>query len=173
MKKILTIIVGAMFLSGCSTLSQKQDTPTSLEQDNQSNDDSFVHRMKLAQKPFSFLAVDYMDVTDGKEKLYLEVEATWQKIHERMASDGKILSWGLAKARKNKFDYEYVTWKLLRSRGALDNLYDMDAIKQWMGEGKFDDLMAKTMESRKIVGSELMELEDYTLVPLLWDLSKK
>ena len=143
MKKILTIIVGAMLLSGCSTLSQKQDSPTSLEQDNQSNDDSFVQRMKLAQKPFSFLAVDYMDVADGKEKLYLEVEATWQKIHERMASDGKILSWGLAKARKNKFDYEYVTWKLLRSRGALDNLYDMDAIKQWMGEGKFDDLMAK------------------------------
>ena len=166
MKKILTIIVGAMFLSGCSTLAQKQDSPTSLEQDNQSNDDSFVQRMKLAQKPFSFLAVDYMDVADGKEKLYLEVEATWQKIHEKMASDGKILSWGLAKARKNKFDYEYVTWKLLRSRGALDNLYDMDAIKQWMGEGKFDDLMAKTMESRKIVGSELMELEDYTLVPL-------
>ena len=166
MKKILTIIVGAMLLSGCSTLPQKQDSPTSLEQDNKSNDDSFVQRMKLAQKPFSFLAVDYMDVADGKEKLYLDVEATWQKIHERMASDGKILSWGLAKARKNKFDYEYVTWKLLRSRGALDNLYDMDAIKQWMGEGKFDDLMAKTMESRKIVGSQLMELEDYTLVPL-------
>jgi len=166
MKKILTTIGAAMFLSGCSTLSQKQDAPAGLEQNTQTVNDSFVQRMKLAQKPFSFLAVDYMDVADGKEKLYLEVEATWQKIHERMASDGKILSWGLAKARKNKFDYEYVTWKLLRSRGALDNLYDMDAIKQWMGEGKFDALMAKTMESRKIVGSELMELEDYTLVPL-------
>jgi hypothetical protein len=166
MKKILTIIVGTMFLSGCSTLSKKQDSPTSLEQDNQSNDDSFVQRMKLAQKPFSFLAVDYMDVTDGKEKLYLEVEAAWQKIHEKMASDGKILSWGIAKARKNKFNYEYVTWKLLRSRGALDSLYDMDAIKQRMGEDEFDELMAKTTESRKIVGSELMELEDYTLLPL-------
>ena len=122
--------------------------------------------MKLAQRPYSFLSVDYMDVADGKEELYLEVEAAWQKIHERMASDGKILSWGLAKARKNKFNYEYVTWKLLRSRGALDSLYDMDAIKERMGEGEFDDLMAKTIESRKIVGSELMELEDYTLVPL-------
>jgi len=166
MKKTLTTIVGAMFLSGCSTLSQKQDSPVSQEQNKQTADDSFVQRMKLAQRPYSFLAVDYMDVADGKEKLYLEVEAAWQKIHERMASDGKILSWGLAKARKNKFDYEYVTWKLLRSRGALDSLYDMDAIKQRMGEDEFDELMAKTMESRKIVGSELMELEDYTLVPL-------
>ena len=155
-----------MFLSGCSTISQKQDSPVSQEQNKQTADDSFVQRMKLAQKPYSFLAVDYMDVADGKEKLYLEVEAAWQKIHERMASDGKILSWGLAKARKNKFNYEYVTWKLLRSRGALDSLYDMDAIKQRMGEDEFDELMAKTMESRKIVGSELMELEDYTLVPL-------
>ena len=166
MKKILTTIVGSMFLSGCSTLSQKQDSLPNQEQNAQTVGDTFAQRMKLAQKPYSFLAVDYMDVADGKEKLYLEVEAAWQKIHERMASDGKILSWGLAKARKNKFDYEYVTWKLLRSRGALDNLYDMDAIKQWMGEGKFDDLMAKTFESRNIVGSELMELEDYTLVPL-------
>jgi hypothetical protein len=155
-----------MFLSGCSTLSQKQDSTISQDQNDQSNDDSFEQRMKLAQKPYSFLSVDYMDVADGKEDLYLEVEAAWQKIHERMASDGKILSWGLAKARENKFNYEYVTWKLLRSRGALDNLYDMDAIKQSMGEGEFDELMAKTMESRKIVGSELMELEDYTLVPL-------
>jgi hypothetical protein len=166
MKRILPIIVGVMFLSGCSTLSQKQDSTISQDQNDQSNDDSFEQRMKLAQKPYSFLSVDYMDVADGKEDLYLEVEAAWQKIHERMASDGKILSWGLAKARENKFNYEYVTWKLLRSRGALDNLYDMDAIKQSMGEGEFDELMAKTMESRKIVGSELMELEDYTLVPL-------
>ena len=83
-----------------------------------------------------------------------------------MVADGKILSWGIAKARKNKFGYDYVTWKLLRSRGALDNLYDMDAIKKSMREGEFDELMAKTTESRKIVGSELMELKDYTLVPL-------
>ena len=166
MKKILTTIGAVVFLLGCSTVSQNQNATVDQGQNKQNADDSFVQRMKLAQKPYSFLAVDYMDVADGKEKLYLEVEAAWKKIHERMASDGKILSWGRAKARKNKFDYEYVTWKLLRSRGALDSLYDMDAIKQRMGARKFDDLMAKTNESRKIVGSELMELEDYTLVPL-------
>ena len=74
MKKILTTIVGAVFLSGCSTLPQKQDSPVNQEQNKQTADDSFVQRMKLAQSPYSFLAVDYMDVADGKEQLYLEVE---------------------------------------------------------------------------------------------------
>ena len=123
MKKILTTIVGAVFLSGCSTLPQKQDSPVSQEQNKQTADDSFVQRMKLAQSPYSFLAVDYMDVADGKEKLYLEVEAAWQKIHERMASDGKILSWGLATARKNKFDYEFFTiWTPLSNAWGRMNL---------------------------------------------------
>ena len=166
MKKILTIIVGAMFLSGCSTLSQKQDSTSSLEQNKRAADSSFEQRMKLARKPYAFLAVDYMNVAEGKEELYLEVEAAWEKIHQKMAAEGKILSWGLAKARDNKFGYEYITWKLLRSRGALDNLYDMEAIKQRMGEDKFEELMAKTTDSREISASELMALEDYTLLPL-------
>ena len=161
----LGLLTGTFNLPQSKVIAQdavKQDSTAS----KQAADASFEQRMKLAQRPFSFLSFDYMEVTKGKEKLYLEVEAAWQKIHQKMAADGKILSWGIAKARKNKFDYDYVTWKLLRSRGALDNLYDMDAIKKSMGEGEFDELMAKTTESRKIVGSELMELEDYTLVPL-------
>ncbi|MDB4796987.1 hypothetical protein OAG94_00320 [bacterium] len=161
----LGLLAGAFTLPQSKAIAQdpvKQDSTAS----KQAADASFEQRMKLAQRPFSFLSFDYMEVTKGKEKLYLEVEAAWQKIHKKMAADGKILSWGIAKARKNKFDYDYVTWKLLRSRGALDNLYDMDAIKESMGEGEFDELMAKTTESRRIVGSELMELEDYTLVPL-------
>ena len=170
---ITTITVG--FLAGAFIHSQsnataqdaiKQGSPVSQVQNKQAADASFAHRMKLAQSPYSFLSLDYMEVTKGKEKLYLGVEAAWQKIHQKMVADGKILSWGIAKAHKNKFGYDYVTWKLLRSRGALDNLYDMDAIKKSMREGEFDELMAKTTESRKIVGSELMELEDYTLVPL-------
>ena len=137
------LLAGAFTLPQSKAIAQdavKQDSTAS----KQAADTSFEQRMKLAQRPFSFLSFDYMEVTKGKEKLYLEVEAAWQKIHQKMAADGKILSWGIAKARKNKFDYDYVTWKLLRSRGALDNLYDMDAIKKSMGEGEFDELMAKT-----------------------------
>ena len=166
MKKILTIIVGAMFLSGCSTLSQKQDAPAGLGQNKQAADASFEQRMKQARKPYNFINVSYMDVKDGMEEEYLKVESAWKKIHEKLASEGKIISWGLAKARKNEFGYEYITWVILRSRGALDNLYDMKALKAWMGEDKMDDLMAKTMETRSITGGELLTLEDYTLVSL-------
>ena len=165
MKKILITMIGTVFLLGCSTVSQNQ-TPVRQEQGKEISGLTFEKRMKEARKPYSFLTFEYMDVAEGKEELYLEVEAAWQKIHEKLASDGKILSWGLAKARENKFGYEYVTWKVLRSRGALDKLYDFDAIKKWMGEDNFDQLMEKTMQSRKISGSELMELEDYTLVPI-------
>jgi hypothetical protein len=164
MKKILTIIVGAMFLSGCSTLSQKQDAPAGQGQNKQAADASFEQRMKQARKPYNFINVSYMDVKDGMEEEYLKVESAWKKIHEKLASEGKIISWGLAKARKNEFGYEYITWVILRSRGALDNLYDMKALKAWMGEDKMDDLMAKTMETRSITGGELLTLEDYTLV---------
>ena len=161
----LGLLAEAFILPQSKAIAQdavKQDSTASQVQNKQEADASFEQRMKLARRPYSFLSLDYMEVTKGKEKLYLEVEAAWQKIHQKMAADGKILSWGIAKARKNKFDYDYVTWKLLRSRGALDNLYDMDAIKKSMGEGEFDELMAKTTESRKIVGSELMELEDFS-----------
>ena len=102
------LLAGAFILSQSNAIAQdaiKQDSPVSQVQNKQAADASFAHRMKLAQSPYSFLALDYMEVTEGKEKLYLEVEAAWQEIHEKMAADGKILSWGIAKARKNKFDY--------------------------------------------------------------------
>ena len=79
---ITTITVG--FLAGAFIHSQsnataqdavKQDSTASQVQNKQAADASFAHRMKLAQSPYSFLALDYMEVTEGKEKLYLEVEA--------------------------------------------------------------------------------------------------
>ena len=166
MKKIISSLIGATFLLGCSTITKDEVEAISQTQNKENTSLSFETRMKEARKPYSFLTFEYMDVAEGKEELYLEVEAAWQKIHEKLASDGKMLSWGLAKARENKFGYEYVTWKVLRSRGALDKLYDFDAIKKWMGENEFEQLMEKTMQSRKISGSELMELEDYTLGPI-------
>ena len=166
MKKIISSLIGATFLLGCSTITKDEVEAISQTQNKENTSLSFETRMKEARKPFSFVTIEYMDVVEGKEELYLEVEAAWQKIHEKLASDGKILEWGLAKARENKFGYEYVTWKVLRSRGALDKLYDFDAIKKWMGENEFEQLMEKTTQSRKISGSELMELEDYTLGPI-------
>jgi len=169
------IIISIGLLAGACTLSQsnaiaqdaiKQDSPVSQVQNKQAADASFAQRMKQARKPYNFINVSYMDVKDGMEEEYLKVESAWKIIHAKLASEGKIISWGLGKARKNEFGYEYITWVILRSRGALDNLYDMKALKAWMGEDKMDDLMAKTIETRSITGGELLTLEDYTLVSL-------
>ena len=66
MKKILTTIGAVVFLLGCSTVSQNQNATVDQGQNKQNADDSFEQRMKLAQRPYSFLTVDYMDVADGK-----------------------------------------------------------------------------------------------------------
>jgi len=55
---------------------------------------------KSAQKPWNYLFVDYMDVVDGKEEDYVKAEGLWLKVHESWAQEGRILAWGLAKARK-------------------------------------------------------------------------
>ena len=162
---ILNIMIGAVFLIGCSTVSKNQ-TSEKQEQDKEISGLTFEKRMKEARKPYSYVAIDYMDVTDGKEDLYLEVEKEWEKIHQKLAAEGRILGWGLAKARENKFGYEYITWKLVRSRGDFDKTYNFENIEKSMGKDEFDKLMSKTSESREIVGSELLYLEDYTL-PLL------
>ncbi|MCP4192572.1 MAG: hypothetical protein GY768_18310 [Planctomycetaceae bacterium] len=130
---------------------------------NQQSERSFDERMKEARRPLQFIMIGYMDVHDGQEEAYLEVEADWKKIHDVMAAQGKIVGWGVAKARENKFGYEYITWTLLNSREVLDRLYDMDAIKKQMGAEKFDALMEKTGKTRTIVGRELLSLEDYTV----------
>jgi len=159
-------MIGAAFLIGCSTVSKTQKASINEQIKKPEIDSSYGDRMKLARKPYSYVAIDYMDVANGKEDLYLEVEKEWEKIHQRLAAEGKILGWGLAKARENKFGYEYITWKLVRSRGDLDQTYDFENIEKLMGKDKYNILMSKTSESREIVGSELLYLEDYTL-PLL------
>ena len=124
---------------------------------------SYESRLKEARRPFEFIQIDYMDVHEGQEEDYLKVEAVWKKIHDAMAARGKIVGWGVAKARENDFGYEYITWKLIRSRGELDSMYNWDAIEKKMGSENYNALMQKTGATRTIVGSELLALDDYTV----------
>ena len=94
-----------------------------------------------------------MDVGDGKEKEYLEIENEWLEIHNYPAARGKILSWGLAKARKNDLGYEYVTWKTFRSLKDLEQTYDWEALGQWMGENKLNKLLEKHPKHEQLPGA--------------------
>ncbi len=118
---------------------------------------------KSARKPWNYLFVDYMDVADGKEEDYVKAEGLWLKVHESWAQEGRILAWGLAKARKNTLGIEYITWKIAHSREDVVGLYDMEAIERILGTADFETISSLTGPSRSIVGSEILKLSDYTL----------
>jgi hypothetical protein len=113
---------------------------------------------KAARKPYNYVIVDYMDVVDGQEENYLKAEAVWQKIHQAWSEQGRILGWGLAKARKNKLGVEFITWKLVHSREDVAGLYNMDEIKTLVSEDDFKTLQELTGSSRSISGSEVLAL---------------
>lgn len=150
-------------LTGCITAKTPTSQTNVAKQTENPAHVALEQRMKAARKPCGFVSVDYMDVKEGQEEAYIEVESQWKKIHEHLAAEGKILSWGLAKARPNKMGFEYITWKLVRSLGNLDQVYDWDAIGEWMGKEKLAALLAKTPQTRDIIGQEVLALEDYTL----------
>ena len=64
----LGLLAGAFTLPQSKAIAQdpvKQDSTASQVQNKQAADASFEQRMKLAQRPFSFLSFDYMEVTKG------------------------------------------------------------------------------------------------------------
>jgi hypothetical protein len=159
-------------LWGCST-TKTVNTPstatseaTPSQQETNASQVAYEQRMKEARKPCGFISVGYMDVIEGQEQAYLEIEGQWHQIHEHLVSEGKIISWGLAKARANDFGYEYITWKLVRSLADLEQPYDWESIGAWMGKEKLAALLEKTPQTRSISGQEVLALEDYTLPSL-------
>ncbi len=113
MKKILTTIAAVVFLLGCSTLSQNQNPAqgqNGTEPQPEPKPNSFEMRLKEAQKPFTYLRADKMKVMKGMEKEYLEIERQWKEIHEKLMSDGKVLSWSLWKPKDKCVKY-IAKWK--------------------------------------------------------------
>ena len=164
MKQILATISAVILLQGCSTVPADHNKSVA----KNTNDTSLGAAklslgQKAARKPYNYVIVDYMDVVDGQEENYLKAEAVWQKIHQAWSEQGRILGWGLAKARKNKLGVEFITWKLVHSREDVVGLYNMDEIKKLVSEEDFKTLQELTGSSRSISGSEVLALTDYTL----------
>ena len=135
----------------------------------ESSGQPFEARMKIAMQPNGFALFTYMQIHEGQEEAYLEAEAEWKKIHERMTNQGRLSGWGVAKAQTNDLGIQYVTWKSFPSLEALDEPYDLKDIREWMGSEAFDNLMEKTKATRKIIGEEVLRSEDYTLDNLTRD----
>lgn len=126
----------------------------------------FFDRLKQARFPYSYVVFEKLDVADGKELEYLELEKKWLAIHNIMAKRGKILSWGLAKARTNSLGYEYVSWKTFRSLKDLEMVYNWAELGNLVGNEKLNDLLKKTGETRTIIGTQVLKLRDCSMIPL-------
>jgi|UPI0003662207 hypothetical protein len=171
MKQIIAILGLVIFLQGCSTASvdrNKADTNKKNEtllpsETKLTSSVKLSQGQKAARKPYNFVIVDYMNVVEGQEDNYLKAEAVWQKIHQDLAEQGRILGWGLAKARENKLGMEFITWKIVHSREDVVDLYNMDKFKKLLSEVDFKTLQELTGSSRSISGSEVLSLTDYTL----------
>ena len=120
-------------------------------------------RLKEAKKPFNFLLVGKMKVTEGMESEYLEVEKGWMEIHNILVSQGKKIRWSLWKPEDNSLGYDYITVSVFDSRSSLDDLYNQEDIKKALGNDKINKLFKKTPETRTIVGQELWALDDWTV----------
>ena len=126
---LITHSLLAALLASCATTNQTStDIAAPKAEQNQQTTPAeevpYSVRLKQARQPYAYALFEKMDVTEGMESEYLKVEKEWLKIHNHLAAQGKILSWGLAKARGNDLGYEYVTWKTFRSLKDLEATYD-------------------------------------------------
>lgn len=163
------------FPQGFPTLRASEPKPKKATVETETNNTtdntgiSFAERKKQAMQPNGFALFTYMDVPDEQEEEYLKIESEWKQIHERMTEQGKLAGWGVAKARDNQLGVRYITWKSFPSLEALDDPYDVEDLKKWLGTEEFESLVKRTKESRKIVGEELLRNEDYTIDNLTRD----
>jgi len=146
-----------------SILSQKQDRPSTQQQNKQAADRSFEQRLKLAHKPFSHALFTYIKVNQGMEEEFLTLSQEWLKGYEKMAKQGVILDAGLAKARENSLGLDYQFWITTHTSADLDTIFNEELIQSFFDAGKYEDLKRKSDEVFVITGRQLNKLEDWTI----------
>lgn len=147
----------------CLALSTILTSTSQANHHSASDEESMAPGFKAAKKPHNYIGVDFMEVFSGQEENYVKAESVWLRVHEKFASDGRILGWGLAKARENDLGIDYITWKHVQSQDDLNGLYDTVEIEKLLGAEEFQALRSLTQKSRRIKGREILALRDYTV----------
>ncbi len=151
----------------CLVLSTILTSTSQANHHSASDEEEMAPGFKAAKKPHNYVGVDFMEVFSGQEENYVKAESVWLRVHEKLAGDGRILGWGLAKARENDLGISYITWKHVQSQDDLNGLYDMVEIEKLLGAEEFQALRSTTQKSRRIRGREILALSDYTVDSIL------
>ena len=120
-------------------------------------------RIKAANRPYNYIALDYMSVPEGGDEEYINVETAWQQIHTVQCQSGRMLFWTLLKLdNADKSPYQYIT---MRGYNSLD---DSRREVNWSGVRKaldkeidFDGLFERTNKARTILHTETYEIVAY------------
>jgi hypothetical protein len=120
-----------------------------------------------AQEPANpqlYAEVQYMQVPEGGDALYLSVERAWKKIHTIRKQAGIVNEWVVCKVHRTDgptADYNYAVIHIFDSWDKLKKLYPSGLL-----EGKLSlteaeqEAINRTRESRKMVRTQLWELDD-------------
>jgi hypothetical protein len=130
----------------CCSLANGQDDPTQAD---------------LA-KPV-YMQVQYIQVPDGGDELYLKVENVWTKIHKARRDLGLITAWATCRVERSlgsDADYNYVVVHLCDSWEDLENPIPWAKIQEMVSFSEEENsILEQTGESRDLLRSEIWRFD--------------
>jgi hypothetical protein len=117
-----------------------------------------------AEKPTLYAEVQYMQVPEGGDELYLKVENAWKKIHSIRKEAGIVSQWVVCKVHRTEgppADYNYAVIHIFDSWEKLKKLYPAGLL-----DGKLSltdeeqQAINRTREARTMVRTQLWELDE-------------
>jgi len=118
-----------------------------------------------------YVMVNYMKVDPGREDAYVRIEREiWKPFHQQRVKDGKMRSWSLYEVRfpgGDNREYGYLTVEVYNNIQDAEGSYDdKDAmaslLKKTHPDKAVDQYIVQTINSRRLVRSEVLKLVDRT-----------
>ena len=120
-----------------------------------------------AEKPTLYAEVQYMQVPDGGDELYLKVENAWKKIHAIRKEAGIVDQWLVCKVNRTEgppADYNYTVIHVFDSWDKLKKLYPSGLLQGKLSlRDEEQEAINRTRESRKMVRTQLWELDEVAI----------
>ncbi len=110
-------------------------------------------------EPKAVARIEYMQVPEGGDELYLKVENAWKKIHRARRDAGIIKNWKLMKVSRppeQKGDYNYVVVHVSDSLDKLRNSQLADLNLEFSSEEQ--EILGQTSTARTMVRNDYWDL---------------
>lgn len=123
-----------------------------------------IPKSSLAQEPNVYVIVELMKVEQGNEEMYLDIEQNiWKKIHQERVNNGTIMGWILYRVKftGENDEYNYATATVFDNRSNIEDPFKGIDPQKILPDIDADEAMSKTVESRKLVKSQLIRRLDF------------